>query len=309
MITTLEKCQLCGGSRLIGLDLKDKNDAHLAEVPGSDRIGWSLCSQCSFIFQNPRQSQEEQEDLYGESGYRKSGLTPIPEGYIRYSPHQLARFIYWLAMCGIDLREVRNWNCLDFGCGIGGALHFLGDQGNNVYGVELDRALGDFGNANYKVKIKRRVEELPRDLDFDMIFNHHSLEHVYDPNEFFEFAAKRLKPGGVLINVIPTWRYSNTSESLREFNSFHNCMYDHISFAGFMNKHGFFMESHLYHNQAQDGDWELCAIGRKSAKKNYFSWNVEEVMTELFTHIPKREAERAGNFQGSENVAVVNGRA
>lgn len=307
MLTRLEACQLCGGRKFIGLDLGFKEDPFVPREVAAT-LGWTMCSECSFLFQNPRRSRETQEEYYGDSGYRNTGPTPIPEGYVRYAPHQFARFIYWLAFCGVDIRAINGWSCLDYGCGIGGALHFLTQQGNDVHGVELDRTLAAFGNANYQIKIKPRVEDLPRDLAFDLIFSHHSLEHVYDPNEFFAFARDRLKPGGVLINVIPTWRYSNTSESLREFNSSHNCMYDHVSFAGFLNKHGFFMESHLYHNQAADGDWELCTVARKGARKNYFGFNVQETMAELFTHIPKRESERKGS-PAPEKIAVISGPA
>jgi SAM-dependent methyltransferase len=307
MMTKLHECQLCGNGNLLGLDLLPKNDPYVSAAD-AEQLRWSMCPNCSFLFQNPRRSRYDQEEYYGDSGYRKNGPTPVEEGYVRYAPHQLARFVYWLAVCGIDLQTATNWTCLDYGCGIGGALHFLMRQGNQVHGVELDRTLAAFGNANFGTNIKPRVEDLPRDLMFDMIFTHHSLEHVYDPNDYFSFARDRLKPGGVLINVIPTWRYSNTSESLREFNSSHNCMYDHVSFSGFLNKYGFFMESHLYQNQAPDGDWELCAIARKSARKNRFEFTVQETMAELFTNIPRREAERKDQ-KTMEKIAVVSGKA
>jgi SAM-dependent methyltransferase len=307
MTTRLQECQLCGSRTLLGLDLIPNDDEYLSKAE-LDKLGWTMCSQCSFLFQNPRRSRAEQEEYYGDSSYRSNGPTPISEGYVRSAPHQFARFAYWLAVCGIDLRAMVNWTCLDYGCGIGGALHFLIGQGNDVHGVELDRTLAAFGNANFKTQIKPRVEDLPRHLMFDMIFNHHSLEHVYDPNDFFAFARDRLKPGGVIVNVVPTWRYSNTTESLREFNSSHNCMYDHVSFSGFLNKYGFFMESHLYQNQAADGDWELCAIARKSTRKNYFEFDAKETWKELFTNIPKREAERK-DPGAAEKIAVLNGKA
>jgi SAM-dependent methyltransferase len=307
MLTHLQTCQLCGGDRFIGLDVAFKDDPFVPKEVAAT-LGWTLCTQCSFLFQNPRRSREKQEEYYSDSEYRKTGPTPIPEGCIRYSPHQMARFAYWFAVCGIDLRAATGWTCLDYGCGIGGALDFLAGQGNDVYGVELDRTLAQFGNSHFRTRIKPRVSDLPAGLMFDLIWSHHSLEHVYDPNEFFAFARERLKPGGLLINVIPTWRYSNTSESLREFNSSHNCMYDHVSFAGFLNKHGFFMESHLYHNQAPDGDWEVCTVARKSQRKNYFSFNIQETLAELFDHIPKREGERK-DVRVPENAAVVYGKA
>lgn len=307
MLTHLQACQLCGGSQFIGLDVGYKQDPFVPKEVAAT-LGWTMCTQCSFLFQNPRRSREKQEEYYADSEYRNTTPTPIPEGCILYSPHQMARFAYWFAVSGIDLRAVSGWTCLDFGCGIGGALDFLAGQGNDVYGVELDRILSEFGNSHFRTKIKPRVSDLPPGLMFDLIWTHHSLEHVYDPNEFFAFARERLKPGGLLINVIPTWRYSNTSETLREFNSSHNCMYDHVSFAGFLNKHDFFMESHLYHNQAPEGDWELCAVARKSQRRNYFSFTIQETLSELFAHIPKREAER-NDIRVPENVAVVYGKA
>jgi SAM-dependent methyltransferase len=305
MLVDLKECQLCGGNDFARLDLRVPDDVFAKENPEAQAVNWCLCTGCSYLFQSPRRSLKDQVSYYEVSGYRKPTPNPISEGYIRYAPMQFARFGHWLAMCGIDIQNMRGLTCLDYGCGIGGALHFLGANGNTVYGVELDDTLAAYGNGHYAVKILPRTENLPPEAAFDLIFTHHSLEHVYDPNDFFAFAARRLKPNGVLVNVVPTWRYSNTSESRNEFNSSHNTMFDHVSFSAFLNKYGFFMESHLYHNQAPDGDWELCSVARKSGRKNYFGFEVGDIVQELFKNIQKREAERKRSSGGPENIAVI----
>ncbi len=307
MLEKLKECQLCGGNALMGLYIDVKNDVFKPDMFGPDEeYGWSLCTKCCFIFQNPRLPRSEQEKYYGESGYRKVKPTIIQQGYVNYAPYQFARFDPWLQMNGIKIMDKRDWNCLDFGCGIGGALDFLGRTGNTVYGVELDRVLADFGNKNYKLKIVSHISKLPDNMRYDLIFSHHSLEHVYDPNDFLNYASQTIKPDGVMMIVVPAWRFANTINCFEDFNSPHNCMFDHVSMAGFLNKHGFFMSSHYYHNQAPDGDWEICCIAHKSHKRNYFPFSVDETLQELQNNIRNRDLERKGNIlKHSENIAVL----
>jgi SAM-dependent methyltransferase len=308
MLVTLNECQLCGGKNLLNLgDFNIEDEAAQRMLGASQKSRWMVCSTCCFTFQNPRYSRKYQEDWYHQSNYRKVNQSDlIPPGYISFAPQQLRRFYIWLAATGVDLQRIQNAACLDYGCGIGGALSFLAEQNCRLYGVELDQRLADYGNSHYKIRIETDPELLPQDIRFDLIFSHNALEHVYDPNDFFSFAAKRLNPGGLLILLVPAWRYANTTISLQEFNWSHNCMYDHVSMAGFLNKYGFFMSSHLYQNPAPDGDWELCCVAHRSERKNHYSSNVEEVFRELHLNIRERSSLR--EMQGAglpEKVSVL----
>ena len=237
-IDELEKCQICGSRNMVGLRLAPTADPRREAMGAVDNVSWCFCSECSFVFQNPRPSLKSQEEFYTRSGFREGGEL-INQGYIEFAPHQLARFLPWLNFNEIKLEEITHGNCLDYGCGIGGALSFMAQLGNKNWGVELDKALSEFGNTNYPIEIVPTVDDLPGEIQFNLIFANHALEHVYDPNELFEFASRRLTEGGVVLVAVPSWRYANTASSLNGFDSTDNSMFDHVSLSRLMNKHGF----------------------------------------------------------------------
>ncbi len=291
MLITLDKCQLCGSKDFLGLNgivLKpDKRKANL-NLRDED-TGWYMCQACSFIFQNPRLSRAYIEEYYARSDYHEG--REISEGQIGHTLIQLARLELFLAMNGINIGATRGATCLDYGCGIGAALNFMAERGNEVWGVELDRHEVEFGRKHYKIKFASTPDEIPKETRFDFIFTHHCLEHVFDPNDFFAYAARALKPGGILMATVPSWRYSNTMNFINGFDISDNSMFDHVSLSGFMNKHGLFQFSHMYQN---NDDWELVTLARKSPRKNYYGINHQETLAELYSNVSKRHSERLG---------------
>ncbi len=288
----LDSCQLCGSKAFVGLDMVPTNDVFRpALLLEHENVGWNVCKNCCVVFQSPRIPQARIERYYRESGYLKVRPNRISDGYIQYSKYQLLRFDPWLRMNGIDLSGKQGMTCLDFGCGLGGAFEFMVDRGNRAFGVELDPLLIEYGNKNFRVNIVENLSKLPPNCSYDLIFTHHSLEHIYDPNEFFEFAAKNLNENGILIILVAAWRYANNIGCFEYFNSAHNCLFDHVSLGAILNKHGFFMPAHLYQNLVPGNDWEICAIAYKSPKRNYYPFDLQGVIQELKGNIAKRDAD------------------
>lgn len=302
-LETLEKCLLCGSGSFLGLDKirvpvdKFKLSLGLSE----DDTSWYMCQKCSFMFQNPRLERNYMKTWYADSGFRHD-TTEIVQGQIGYSLIQLARFEVYLYMNGLKIADLRNATCLDYGCGIGGALNFLAERGNTVWGVELDRREVDFGKRNYKLNFVHDLEDIPPETRFDFIFSHHAVEHIFDPNEFMAYVSRMLKPGGLLMIVVPTWRYGNTLRVINGFSLADNSMFDHVSMAGFLNKHGMYQFSHLYQN---NDDWELAVLAKKSSRKNYFSFGLEETLAELYGSVQKRDAERVAENEGSVKDPII----
>lgn len=303
----LKECQLCGHGDFIGLLLDVKDDPYKAGAGIDWDVEWSLCTNCSFLFQNPRVDQTTQESFYQKSGYRLEGIS---QGYIDSAPGALLRFHPWLMANGLDLIQLRGSTCFEYGCGIGGALDFLGKLQNTVYGVEIDEMLADYGNSHYSVKIVKTINDLPQGLKYDFIFTHNAVEHVYDPNEFFEYAGRTLKPSGIVAIVLPGWRFSTSQITIEEFNSSHNSMWDHVSLSKFMNKYGIYMTSFLYTNAGHNprGSSEIFALGIKSDQKNYYEFTTDEVLYELRKAISTRHNERIRELTRprKELAAVIN---
>lgn len=299
----LDKCLLCGSGDFLGLDrIRIPSDGTKKTLNlGEDETSWYMCQRCSFIFQNPRLERNHMKDWYARSGFRHEDKE-ISQGQIGHNLNQLARFEAYLFMNGIRLMDLKGATCMDYGCGIGGALNVLAERGNEVWGVELDRREVEFGKRHFKTRFVHALEDIPADLRFDFIFSHHAVEHIFDPNEFLSHVSKVLKPGGVLMIIVPTWRYANTMQMINGFSISDNSMFDHVSMAGFLNKYGLFQFSHLYQNI---GDWELAVLARKSARKNHFSFGLEETLAELYVNPQKRDRERVAEQAGGAGESII----
>jgi SAM-dependent methyltransferase len=181
-------------------------------------------------------------------------------------------------------------------------MQFLADRGNEVWGVELDTREIEFGKRHYKTKFVKALEEIPADRRFDFVFTHHALEHVFDPNEFIGYLARALKPDGTAMIVVPGWRHADTLRAYNGFALSDNSMFDHVSLAGFLNKHGLYMFSYLYQNNE---DWEMAVLARKSPRKNHFPVSSQEILAELYGMIQKRHDGRVNEGQRSPDRVVV----
>lgn len=305
MLVQLDSCPQCCCRRLIGLTVRSVAHSSAPKEFNLPEVGqWNLCPDCCFLFQNPRPSRETLEKYYLESGYRVGTEGLVSQGYIEFAPHQLARHHLWFCLNDFDMRTIRRGACLDYGCGIGGALGFLAEQGNECFGVEIDQALAAFGNARFPIRIVPKVEDLPAGKQFDLIMANHSIEHIYDPNDFFTFAAKALTDAGTLVIAVPAWRYSNVISVYEAFSSEDTSVWDHVAMANWLNKHSFYMTTFMYQNYGgPKGDWELVVTAKKSQRKNHFSFSVDEVLAELYGNIGLRCA-KPNESPVRERIAV-----
>lgn len=96
---------------------------------------------------------------------------------------------------------------LEIGCGAGGSLSVFQSAGWDCFGCEYDSRLIAYAQAHGLSGVKQ--ENLLATLDrlgessCDFIFSHHVFEHVWNPVEMLRTAATMLKPGGVMLHIVP----------------------------------------------------------------------------------------------------------
>lgn len=95
---------------------------------------------------------------------------------------------------------------LDFGCGGGYILENLSCK--EKYGVEINKS----AQADAKkrgIKVYEKIEKIPKNIKFDVVLSHHTLEHLENPFEILKRINKSLKKGGATIHIVPVddWRF------------------------------------------------------------------------------------------------------
>ena len=94
---------------------------------------------------------------------------------------------------------------LEPGCGRGEFLSFQ-KLGLDVVGVDISPETKNFGH-DFEVSIcDVETEKLPfKDDTFDVIYSKSFIEHLYYPERYLKEAYRVLKPGGLLLTLVPDW--------------------------------------------------------------------------------------------------------
>lgn len=109
-------------------------------------------------------------------------------------------------------REVQNlWKnfkgckkVLDLGCGAGSFGQYK-PEGAEVYGIDIDKVAVSESSKYEKAIIGNATEELPYASGFfDGILAKDIIEHVLEPWKLVQEARRVLKPGGVVLAVVPS---------------------------------------------------------------------------------------------------------
>jgi SAM-dependent methyltransferase len=103
----------------------------------------------------------------------------------------------WDLIIGYTLKQLpQGGRVLDFGCYSGGLLARLG-SGYQRYGVEINRAAAAI--ASETAHVWSCVDDIPRDLRFDVVIAADVVEHMVNPMDIIEELTTLLTHRGILI--------------------------------------------------------------------------------------------------------------
>jgi SAM-dependent methyltransferase len=179
---------------------------------GSEAEGFALpavrCPGCSFVFLNPRLSNETIEAFYSQSprllAYFTSGFKNEMDTKLGFAP-----FIQF-----IEGRLARQTgHLLDLGCGAGAFIRSMRDRGFTVTGAELSQPVAAFARDTLKLDVltggaEQAIDTLMRQgRSFDLVTMIHSFEHFPEPLKVLQAATTLLRSGGMIAINVPNLRY------------------------------------------------------------------------------------------------------
>ena len=95
---------------------------------------------------------------------------------------------------------------LEPGCGRGEHLRLFKELGLDVYGLDLSPEASVLAEDLDITIFDLETGGLPYPDDhFDIIYSKSFLEHIRDPSKFLKEAYRVLKPGGLLLSLVPDW--------------------------------------------------------------------------------------------------------
>ena len=153
-----------------------------------DKARAYLCGKCENVLIDPCPDEKALAEYY--SNYSGHRLTDDKKNLDRKRQYvNDSQFV---------LREIQAGKLLDIGCSTGGFLSAF-PSSFEKFGVDIDPTAISYAR-NHISGAQFDVLNLHEDIsqDFDIVTMRGVIEHVLHPNDYIAYAARQLKPGGLL---------------------------------------------------------------------------------------------------------------
>jgi len=119
--------------------------------------------------------------------------------YTEY-PKQLCSYLFQV------FKFKQGMRMLEPGCGRCEFLNNFRDLGLEVNGVDISSEAQDFMQGISVEIANIEKDPLPYEDDsFDIVYSKSFIEHLHDPENYLNEAYRVLKPGGLLLTLVPDW--------------------------------------------------------------------------------------------------------
>lgn len=162
--------------------------------------GLARCARCTHLFVSTGLAAGELDHSY-ESDYYLSDGSETRTGYKDYLANAERRLQgFRQRLHELERHISGRGSALDFGCAVGLFVKVAAEAGWDAVGVERSVWAADYGRKHYGLNIVSGSEVDCESFNqrFDLITMWDVLEHLEDPRDVLEKAARWLKPGGVL---------------------------------------------------------------------------------------------------------------
>ena len=164
----------------------------------------SKCSNCSFLFTNPRPDKAGITQYYQDENYishkdKTTNLINLIYKAVRiYTTNQKIKWID-------EFAKNKHHRLLDYGCGTGYFLKKTKKKGWEGIGLEPNPEAAELGRKKHGLYVLEDVSQLADEKKFDSITLFHVLEHVHDLEGTLHLLLSKLKKRGTLFVAVPNY--------------------------------------------------------------------------------------------------------
>ena len=207
MFEKIEECPVCNNDKIINhIICKD----HMLT---GESFSLTQCSNCSFLFTNPRPIAENigkyyQSEKYISHSNKANNLINLVYKFVRkFTLSQKVKLINTISS---------EKSILDFGCGTGEFLLSCKKDKWKINGFEPDNNAREKANVITKINITANFQELKQIENVSLITLWHVLEHIPELNKTFKILKSKLSNTGKFLIAVPNYQ-SFDAMHYREF--------------------------------------------------------------------------------------------
>ena len=207
MFEKIEECPVCKNDKIINhIICKD----HMLT---GESFSITQCSNCSFLFTNPRPIAENigkyyQSEKYISHSNKTNNLISLAYKFVRkFTLSQKVKLINTISS---------EKSILDFGCGTGEFLLSCKKDKWKINGFEPDNNAREKANVITKINITSNFQELKQIENVSLITLWHVLEHIPELNKTFKILKSKLSNTGKFLIAVPNYQ-SFDAMHYREF--------------------------------------------------------------------------------------------
>lgn len=197
MFEKITQCPICSS------DLIDNYMVCKDHMITGESFAITQCTQCSFLFTNPRPTTKDLGKYYQSDEYiSHSNKSTNPINWI----YKIARHFTLAKKVKLINKISTKKTILDYGCGTGDFLVACKKSGWNINGLEPDTNARTNASEKTKIKILSQLTEITNTDKVDVITMWHVLEHIPELNHTLELVKQQLTKKGKLLIAVPNYQ-------------------------------------------------------------------------------------------------------
>jgi SAM-dependent methyltransferase len=195
----VSRCVLCGGERF------SPYEAQMYAL--DDRLLDLLrCDACGFVFVSPRPTPERLRELYATAAYYETDYTLGVSGSSYFARREELLRYYDDVVAALEQRVPRG-RIFEVGAAGGFFLAAAARRGWRASGVEISPFAAEYARREMKLDVQTGdvTEAVVEPGSQDVVYVDNILEHTIDPLDVLRRLLTLLRPGGLLVVIVPTY--------------------------------------------------------------------------------------------------------